>query len=214
MKKRKIVLLILLALIALLLFTLYTCNRIIENNAQGKLYTSTEAIPYNKTGLLLGTAKFLKGGYINPYYRYRIQATLQLFASGKIKYVIISGDNRRLSYNEPAMMKADLISAGIDTSYIYLDYAGFRTFDSMVRVKEVFGQEEVTIISQRFHDERALYIAKKIGINACAYVAEDVSTKFGFRTQVREKFARVKTFVDFIISTKPKFLGEKINLPA
>jgi SanA protein len=201
-------------LLVVTLTMLYICNKIISDNAKGKLFSDTNTIPFNKVGLLLGTAKYLGSGIANPYYTYRIEATIKLITDSKIKYVIISGDNGRKEYNEPEMMRADLMEAGIDSSNIFLDYAGFRTFDSMVRLKEIFGQESVTVISQQFHNERAIYTASKLGIKAIAFNAKDVSTNEGLRTQIREKFARVKVFIDFLIGTKPKFLGEKIIIPA
>ncbi|HEX4374179.1 MAG TPA: ElyC/SanA/YdcF family protein [Puia sp.] len=185
----------------------------ITNASKNKLYSDVESIPYNKTGLLLGTGKFLENGYINPYYTYRIDAAAKLIRAGKIKYLIISGDNSRSNYNEPQQMQNDLYARGIDTSIIYLDYAGFRTFDSMIRLKEIFGQTEVTVISQQFHDQRAIYIAEKKGISAIGFNCQDVSKNFGFRIQTREKFARVKVFLDFLFGKKPKFLGKKIYIP-
>jgi SanA protein len=109
-------------------------------------------------------------------------------------------------------MKQELINNGIDSTKIYLDYAGFRTFDSMILVKEIFGQEKVTVISQHFHNERAIYIASKFGIDAVGFDAQDVENCYGKKTMLREKFARVKVFVDFLVGTEPKFLGEKIEI--
>lgn len=201
-------------LIAVTCLTIYYCNKLIVDIASEKLYSETASIPYNKVGLLLGTSKYIGDGYINAYYSYRIDATINLVKDAKIKYVIISGDNSRKEYNEPEMMRADLIKAGMDSTHIYLDYAGFRTFDSMVRLKEIFGQQSVTIISQQFHNERAIYIASKIGIKAVGFNAKDVLIAYGFKTQLREKFARVKVILDFLLGKKPKFLGEKIMIPA
>ncbi|MGB0177627.1 MAG: SanA/YdcF family protein, partial [Owenweeksia sp.] len=97
---------------------------------------------------------------------------------------------------------------------IVLDYAGFRTFDSMVRAREVFGQQAFTVISQPFHNERAIFIARKFGIEAYGYNAPDVIGAGGFRTKVREVGARVKMVLDiYVLNTQPKFLGEKIIIP-
>jgi SanA protein len=190
----------------------FFCNQKIGTSARGKLYSGSSEIPYNRVGLLLGTAKYLRSGHLNPYYHYRIQAASELMKSGKISYLVISGDNSRKNYNEPQMMKTDLYQEGIDSMLIYLDYAGFRTFDSMVRLREIFSQDSVTIISQQFHNERALYIASKEGISAIAYNAKDVAKNRDLKVQFREKFARVKVFVDYMIGTKPKFLGPKVQI--
>jgi SanA protein len=210
--KRKLIIL-LAALLVAAAITIFTCDRIIENASSKKIYSDVQAIPFNNVGLLLGTGKYLSSGYENAYYRYRINAAAALLKSGKIKYLVISGDNSRKEYDEPSDMRADLIAAGIDSTVIYLDYAGFRTFDSIVRLKKIFGQDRVTIISQPFHNQRAIYIAKKEGINAVGFNAQDVGKNYGFRVQVREKLARVKVFVDMLTGKEPKFLGEKITIP-
>jgi len=193
---------------------LYCCNKTIENASNGKLYNDVNKIPYNRVAVLLGTSKYLSRHILNPYYSYRIDAAVNLIRAQKVKYIIISGDNSTVSYNEPYTMREDLMRAGIDSSIIYLDYAGFRTFDSMIRLKEIFGQDSVTIISQQFHNERAIYIANREGVFAIGYNAKDLPSALGFKVQLREKFARVKVFIDYLINRKPHFLGKKILLPA
>ena len=214
MRKRKIIWYSLLVLISICIITVIACNYIVNRTAKGKLFTDVKTIPFNKVGLLLGTSKKLSNGHSNLYYTYRIDAATHLLKEGKIKYLVISGDNSRKEYREPEDMRADLIAAGIDSTVIFLDYAGFRTFDSIVRLKEIFGQDSVTIISQQFHNERALYMARKEGITAIAFNAKDVSAQYGFVTQMREKLARVKVFVDYLLGKKPKFLGQKVIIPA
>jgi SanA protein len=210
MRRVKKLSIIFLALLIVGLLIIFICNHLVESAAKGKLYSDTAEIPYNKTGLILGTSKYIAGRYLNPYYQYRLEAAIALIRSGKVSYLLISGDNSRKDYSEPEDMKADLVSAGIDSSVIYLDYAGFRTFDSMVRLREVFGQDSVTVISQQFHNERALYIAGREQIAAIGFNAQDVQRSAGLRVRVREKLARVKVFLDYLVGEKPKFLGEKI----
>lgn len=187
-------------------------NLIVNNNAKEKVFTSTQKIPKNKVGLLLGTSKILMNGQKNLYFIYRVNAAAQLFKSGKIESIIISGDNRTKDNNEPQDFKDELLKKGIPADKIYLDYAGFRTLDSVVRLKEIFGQNAVTMISQEFHNERAIYLAEHFDIKAIGFNAQDVTNRLGFKTQVREYFARVKVFVDIIFNVKPKFLGEKIEI--
>ena len=200
-------------LIIIAIAGIFICNHKIEEAAKGKLFNNIDSISYNKVGLLLGTSKFLNKGYINPYYSYRIDAAAALIKAHKIKYLVISGDNSTVYYDEPTQMRKDLIAAGIDSSVLYLDYAGFRTFDSMIRVKEIFGQDSVTVISQQFHNERAIFIAAKEKIVAIGFNAKDVSQSLGLKVRLREKFARAKVFIDYLIGTKPHFLGEKIVIP-
>jgi SanA protein len=138
---------------------------------------------------------------------------MKLYEAGKIEYLVISGDNSREEYNEPQDMKDKLVKRGFPEEKIYLDYAGFRTYDSMIRMKEIFGQTSFTIISQEFHVERAVFIARHFDIDAIGYNAKDVESYGGFRTKLREKFARVKVFIDFLFRKKPKFLGDPVEIP-
>lgn len=207
--KRKL-LYITLIIVILCTISLIVCNRTIKKHTSAQIYSEVITIPQNNVGLLLGTSPKLKNGNNNLYFDYRILAAIELYKAGKIKYILISGDNRREDYNEPEEMKKALMQKGIPEKSIYLDYAGFRTLDSVVRAKEVFGQNRLTIISQRFHNERAIYLAEKNGINAIGYNAKDVNAYSGLKTNIRELFARVKMFIDLATDKQPHFLGEKI----
>ncbi len=211
MKRKFFAVLIVFSVAGLLL--IWYCNKKVESAAVGKLFSGVDSIPHNHVGLLLGTSKYLRSRSLNPYYQYRIEATARLMKARKVDYLVISGDNSHKNYNEPQMMKTDLASLGIDSNRIYLDYAGFRTFDSMLRLKAIFAQDSVTIISQKFHNERALFIASKEGIFAVALNARDVPARIDLKTKLREKLARVKVFVDYLFGVEPKFLGEKVHIP-
>lgn len=175
--------------------------------------TSCESTTKHQVGLVLGTSKYTKDGRINLFYKNRLDAAVQLYRSNKIEKVLVSGDNGTLAYNEPRMMFEDLVEAGIPASDIYLDYAGFRTFDSVIRAKKVFKQDNFLIISQQFHNERALFIARKNGIEATAYNAKGLSFAFSPKTYLREKLARVKAVLDVhLLGTSPKYLGNTIDI--
>lgn len=200
--------------IGALVFLLLTwgANYKIESSTEGFITDETHELPACETAVLLGTSKILKHRQVNEYFYRRIAATVDLYRSGKIKYIIVSGDNSVAIYNEPLDMKRDLVKNGVPDSVIYMDFAGFRTFDSMVRAKEVFGQDSVIVVSQEFHNQRAVFIAQQIGLVAYGYNAEDVDVQTGFKTRVREFFARAKVFWDVYTGTRPKFLGEKIRV--
>ncbi len=191
--------------------TVYVCDKAVNKEAAGKLYSTTNDIPHNKVGILLGVSKYVGDSMPDPYYDYRINAAVQLWKAKKIDYIIASGEYRNQDYNEPAQMREDLENAGVDPSCIFLDHAGFRTFDSMVRLKEIFGQTSATVISQKFHNERALFIAYKEGIRAIGFNAKDVSDVH--TSLIREKLARVKVFVDYLLGKEPRYLGEKEYIP-
>lgn len=200
------------SVLAIFLIVTIWANRTVTETSEKYITGNIENLADNNTGLLLGTSKSLSNGNNNQFFFNRIDATVELYAKGKIKNIIISGDNSIVGYNEPRDMKEELVKRGIPENHIYLDYAGFRTLDAVIRAKEIFGQKTFTVISQKFHNERAVYIARKNGINAYGYNAKEVDAYNGFKTKVRELFARDKVFIDLLFGVQPKFLGEKIMI--
>jgi SanA protein len=201
---------IILGFIGILVILLMNFN--VQQKSKGKTFDTVAEVPAKKVGLLLGTGKLIRGKWINLFYKYRIEAAVALYKAGKIKYILISGDNGREGYDEPTSMKEDLIAAGVPESAIILDYAGFRTLDSVVRCKKVFGEEDIIVISQKFHNERAIYLAESNEMKAIAYNAEDTKGKYGLKTHLREYLARVKMYLDIWVGKDPKFLGEEIEI--
>jgi SanA protein len=195
-----------------ILLVIVVANATIHLSTKGKTYDNIEDIPTNKVGIVLGTAKMLVEGGLNPYYAHRINAAIALYKAGKIRFILVSGDNGSIYYNEPNTIKKDLIKGGIPAKKIFLDYAGFRTLDSMVRAKYIFGLENVTVISQEFHNERAIYLAEKKRLNAIGFNAKGLSGKEAIKIQIREYFARVKVFIDLILNTQPRFYGERVEI--
>lgn len=202
---------IIMALVLLITVT-FAVNAWVIRTTESRIYSDVSQIPHRKVGLLLGTSKKGKKGFPNYYYRNRIIAAIALFKAGKVDYILVSGDNGKESYNEPESMQADLIAGGVPADRIVLDYAGFRTLDSILRCKEVFGEDQVTIISQQFHNERALFIADHKGVDAIAYSAADIGGATGFRNQARERLARVKMVLDLMVNKGPKFYGPKVKI--
>lgn len=171
-----------------------------------RVYGDPAGLPEREYGLLLGTARIVRGRYLNKFYRYRIEAAVRLYRAGKIRKIIVSGDNGRAGYNEPADMKADLMEAGVPEAAILLDYAGFRTLDSVMRARSVFGAERFTVISQRFHCERAVYLARAKQLDAIGFAAEDPPVRWQFKRAVREPLACFKAWLDIhLLGTRPKF---------
>ncbi len=149
---------------------------------------------------------------MNAYFYNRMSAVVALYKAGKVKYIIVSGDNSRVGYDESTDMKTMLVKLGVPEEVIYLDYAGFRTLDSVVRCKEVFDQKDIIIVSQAFHNQRALFLSQRKGVSAVGYNATNVNRRYGFAVHVREKLARVKAVVDIVFGVKPKFFGPKIEV--
>jgi len=197
-------------LICICIVLVFVSDYEVSSKSKTYVYSDVNSIPQNKVGVLLGTSKYLSSGKLNEYWVNMIGATINLYKFEKINNIIISGDNSTNDYDEPTQMRKELVKNGIPDSAIYLDYAGFRTYDSMIRAYKVFGQKSFTVISQKFHNERAIYIAQHYGISAIGFNAKDVNAYNGFKTMLREKFARVKLFIDLLTNKEPKFLGENI----
>ena len=188
------------------------CQVIVLNTGAKRLFWSAKTTPARETGLLLGTSPVLGDGSPNPFFVNRIEAASALYRAGKIHRIIASGDNSRPNYDEPSAMKLALIKHGVPAKAITLDYAGFRTLDSVVRAKRVFGADSLTIISQRFHVQRALLIADHYGMNAIGFCARDVSKKDAPKTYAREWKARVLVVLDlYVLKTQPHFQAGDAN---
>ena len=209
MKKFLRILLILLCAVILLVVV---CDLRVRNCARGRLYDDVQPLPHEHAALLLGTAARLQGGGANPYFEHRMDAAAELFQAGKVDCILVSGDNRLASYNEPMAMRKALLERNVPDSLIFLDYAGFRTLDSVIRACEVFGQTSYIVVSQRFHNERAVYLATRHGIDAVGYNAADVHAPGAFRVRAREWLARVSACWDVLTRRGPHFLGERIEM--
>ena len=201
-----------LLLIGLPLVFLLIANYKVESVSEPYVTSVIDSLPEVDVAIVPGTSKLLSSGAPNQYYSFRIDAALKLYESGKIKHFLLSGDHSRKEYNEPEDMKQSLIEGGIPDYAITLDYAGFDTYDSMIRAKEVFGQQSFIVVSQEFQNERAVYIARSFGIDAFGYNAKNVKVYGGFLTKVREFFARGKAFAEVMLGVRPTFLGEKVDL--
>ena len=177
------------------------CDWLVTDNAEGKAFSEIGSIKFNKVGLLLGTtpqARLTK--VTNYFFIYRIDAAEQLYKTGKIEKILISGDEDSMDgINEPECMRDSLVARGVPSSDIILDGKGYRTINSVVNANKVFGLKSFTIISQKFHNERAIYQAEHLGLdleNVQAFNAEMPKTRRAYLTSVREYFARVKMFID------------------
>jgi SanA protein len=179
-------------------------------STQSRVYSDVDQIPHNKVALVLGTSSRLMNGNPNPFFVTRMSSAAELYKLKKVEHFILSGDNRTRYYNEPETMRGALIALGVPDSVITLDFAGLRTFDSIVRSREIFGQDSITIITQPFHSYRALFISDRVNICAVAVGAGEPTNKEGFQVYFREFFARTKAVLDlYILDTEPKYLGEK-----
>ncbi len=182
---------------------LFVCNQIVVSNAKGKVFPDIDSVRYNQVGLLLGTtpqSRLTKA--TNYFFVYRIDAAEQLYKAGKIKKILISGSDDSLDgVNEPECMRDSLMARGIPERDIVLDGKGYRTISSIINANKKFGLKSFTIISQAFHNERAIYQAEHLGLNVeniQAYNAKMPTSRWAYITSIREYFARVKMFWDLL----------------
>ncbi len=188
---------------------LLAIDRWVSWQTQNNIINDAQNTPPFQVAVVLGTSKYI-GKTLNEYYTNRIDAAIALYQQGKVRNFLLSGDNAHRSYNEPWTMKRDLLRAGIPAENISLDYAGFRTLDSIVRAKEIFDTDNFLIITQRFHCERALFIARYQDIQASCLAVPGPSHPSGFNLRLPEVFARAYAVFDlFVLDSQPKFLGPK-----
>lgn len=201
--KKNIVFLLISMIVILVSFSI-TVNCLIEYNYNSKIYRNVNKIPHKKVGLVLGTSK-LFNGRPNLYYLARLDAVWELYGARKIDKIVASGSKTGPYYNESSDMRNDLIKMGVNQNDIIMDPGGFRTLDSIVRAKNVFLLDDIVIVSQRSHCQRALFIAGNKNLHAVGYEARDINHPGKFKLIVREYFARVKAGIDvWIIKKQPK----------
>ena len=179
-------------------------NNWVINNTYAYIFDDWSLLPDNDAALVLGTSTLTRSGEPNPQFRGRIEAAAQLYQSGKVKRIIVSGAKNGPGYIEPKMMRRELMKAGVPGDAILMDIAGYRTYDSVVRAQRVFGLDRLTIVTQRYHAYRAVFIAKKLHLNAVAFAAPGEEDSIFTRTRLREYFARVKAVLDiYVLRSEP-----------
>lgn len=218
MNRKRFIRLSLTGLTCALLFSLaaiLVSRQIIDTASEKKTFTDANLLPESNVALVLGCSRYLSNGRENLFFKNRIAAAVKVFQSGKAEYILVSGDNHHVDYDEPTEMKNALIEKGILAERIYCDYAGFSTLDSVVRAKEVFGQDQVIVISQEFHNKRAIFIGEQRGLEVYGYNAAEVGAFTSFKTKAREELAKVKAVMDvWLLGREPKFLGEAVEIKA
>jgi SanA protein len=164
---------------------------LVGSAGRGRLYDDLKAVPARGIGVVLGTSRLARSGRLNQYFRARIEAAAALYHAGKVRKLILSGNGLEPDYNEPEDMRRALLDRGLPAAALLLDPAGVRTIDSVLRARAVFSAGSFTIISQKFHDERALFLCRAYGIDAIAFDADAVRKVSGHRAELREVIARL-----------------------
>ena len=192
------------------------CNLAVLVTAAGRVTPVGRAAeaPARRAAVVMGCVPKLAGGWDNPYFTARIEAAAELWRAGKVEALIVSGDNHVEWYDEPTEMKAALVAAGVPEDRIVCDYAGFRTLDSVVRAKTIFGLDSFLVVSQDRHVRRATFLGRCKGLDAHGYAARGVPFgRLSSRTIVREPLARVAAVLDVLLGRRPRFGGPRVPLP-
>ncbi len=187
------------------------CYLIVWHTGRGLIYDNVDEIPPRFVGLVLGCPKMV-GKYENRHFTTRMEAAAELYREQKLQYLIVSGKSDDEDYSEAYDMKEALIARGVPANHIYCDNAGYRTLDSVIRAHKVFRQDECTIISQYYPNTRAVYIARRYGMEGCiAYNAEDRGSEWTIKVIFREIFVRIMTVLDVeFFKTMPEKIGEEV----
>jgi len=206
--KRIIIWVVCIAIIGILFF--FGVQIYIAQSTKDYLISDVSEAPESDAVMILG-AMVYSSGKPSPVLKTRLDYGYELYIQGKAKKILVSGDHGRVNYDEVNVMKDYLMEKGVPREDIFMDHAGFNTYDSMYRAKAIFQIETLLICTQDFHIGRSLYIARKLGIDAYGYPCED-DTAYKTYNNMRESLARVKAVFDVIIKRKPKYLGEQIPI--
>ena len=183
--------------------------QIIAIESRPYIYADIAALPLTQVALIPGAA-ILSNGNLSPVLKDRVDAAVRLYKAGKIEKILVSGDNSTLTYNEVNPVRNYLLTSGIPAEDIFLDHAGFDTYSSMYRARDIFQVSSITIVTQSFHLPRAIYVAHHLGIVAYGFNAD--SGRYLFKNYVREWFADVKASIDIAHHRKPKYTGNIIPI--
>jgi len=200
------------AVVLVVVLLAWLAERRLEQLADPFLFDDPAKLPNVDVALVLGAAPIGPEGGPNRYFEYRLDAAAALWRAGKVKYLLVSGDNSRADYDEPSAMRAGLIARGVPASAIYRDFAGVRTRDSMLRAKSVFGQQRLIVVSQGFHAARAIFLARGEGIEAWGLAARDVDRAYSIFTELRRYPSAVRAYLDVWLDTPPRHAGPSITV--
>lgn len=185
-------------------------NAYVKNSVSDMIVTSEGAKDFDADCIVILGCKVKDDGQPSDMLRDRLQRGIELYRLGAAPKIIMSGDHGRKNYNEVGTMKQYAVEAGVPSSDVFMDHAGFSTYETVYRAKEIFGAKKVVIVTQKYHLYRALYIAKSLGLDAVG-VDSDLETYRGqLKRDVREVLARCKDFATSIIKPKPTYLGEAV----
>ncbi len=173
---------------------------------------SLASVPDAPVALVLG-AGITPHGRLSPVLRERVNAAVALYRAGKVRVLLMTGDNGQVTHNEPWAMRRYALREGIPASAIYCDYAGFHTYDSCYRARRIFGVDRAVVVTQSFHLARAVFLARELGIDASGYAAADpLDAASDLRMAARENTSSLVNLLDLAVHRRPHFLGQPVAI--
>jgi SanA protein len=181
--------------------------------SSGRVTQVAAQVPEAPVALVLGTSRNLASGLINAHWKMRMDAAAALWKAGRVKQILVSGDNRKSDYNEPRDMRDGLVERGVPANVIKMDLAGLRTLDSVIRAKEIFGVTRCVIVSDDFHLPRAIWLADRRGMTVTGFRGPALSWELSGKTRIREWLARINAALEeWVLGTGATHYGEKENM--
>lgn len=212
MKKKLIEILIISTIVFLIIVTIpVEINNYVQNSSENYIYSDIEQVPSKYTGLILGAGVYADGS-LSIMLKDRVDSTIDLYNAKKISRILVSGDHGKEYYDEVNSIKDYLLEKQIPREDIFLDHAGFDTYDSIVRAKKIFKVEDMIVVTNEFHLSRAVYTAREIGIDAVGFIADKQDYVGVGYNELREVPASIKIYFDVKLNSKPQFLGEEIPI--
>jgi SanA protein len=192
------------------LIAVISVNYYVKSSTKKQIYYSLKKFPKNDVGIIFGAG--INGDQPSKYLKDRLDAGILLYKANRINKILLSGDNGRDEYDELTVMKNYCFNHGVDTTKIFIDYAGFDTYSTMYRAKHIFNIKKATLISQEYHLNRAIYIGRKLGIKSVGYSANQ-GDYLGYKYVTFREYASIfKAFFDVLRNREPRFLGNPIDI--
>ena len=210
MNKIKIMMIILIIIIVLITSATITINQYVKNSTKSNIVENGNL--QDMEAILILGCRVMPNGELSYMLKDRLDKGIELYQNNVAHKIIVSGDHGQDEYDEVNAMKNYLIDNGISSEDIFMDHAGFSTYDSMYRAEEIFEVSRVAVVTQRYHLYRAIYVGKTVGMEVYGVPAEDIDYYGQFSRDIREFLARNKEFIKCIIKPKPRYLGDKISI--
>jgi SanA protein len=189
---------------------IFGINLYVKSVTKSLIYTSKNELPKTNVGIIFGAG--INGNNPSKYLKDRLDAGIELFHSKKINKILLSGDNGSNAHDELTVMKTYCFEKGVDTTKIYIDYAGFDSYSTMYRAKNIFKIDKAILITQEYHLNRAIYIGNNLGIESIGFSANEGEYRNYNYVRFREYFSICKSIIDVIRKREPHFLGTEVDI--